>query len=256
MKPKERQAYILEKARQEGTVTIEELGKIFSVSLQSIRKDVNILCKQELLRRVYGGVSIMSQQDNISHDSRKIIYYSAKKQIASLISKMIPNGTSLFFSIGTTPQIVAKALLNHENLTIITNNINIALECSQNDTFKIILHGGVVRNRYGDILGSDIEEFFSKYSVEYGIFGVGAIEEDGALLDFSIEELKAREAISKHSKKVFLVADYSKFQRKAFVKGGFITQADAFFCDKKPPKHIYDMLKQNNTELFYTNRTT
>lgn len=255
MKPKERQAYILEKVRQNTSVTIEELGQIFQVSLQSLRKDVNELCKKGLLRRVYGGVEIMLQKDNISYETRQILHFQEKKIIAKEVAKHIPNGSSLFFSIGTTPEMVVKELLTHKNLKIITNNINVALTCSKNNSFHIILHGGVVRNKFGDILGSDIEDFFSKYQADFGIFGAGAIDEDGALLDFTHEELKARQSIKKHSKKVFLVADFSKFQRKAFIKGGYLTEADAFFCDKKPPEKIYSILQKSKTELFYETQT-
>lgn len=112
MKPKERQAYILEKVRQEKFASVEELSKIFKVSLQSIRKDVNDLCKSGLLRRIYGGVEIPAKNDNISYDSRKIIHFDAKKSIAKLIAKQIPNNCSLFFSIGTTPKLLQKSCLN------------------------------------------------------------------------------------------------------------------------------------------------
>ncbi|RXJ68168.1 DeoR family transcriptional regulator [Halarcobacter ebronensis] len=251
MKPKERQAYILEKIRQEKFASVEELSNIFCVSLQSIRKDVNDLCKEGLLRRVYGGVEIPVQQDNISYDSRKIIHYDEKNSIAKLIAKQIPNNSSLFFSIGTTPEIIAKELINHENLKIFTNNINVALVCCENPTFEVVLHGGLVRNKHRDILGNDIENFFSKYSVDFGIYGVGAIEEDGSLLDFTHEEIQAREAINRYSKRVFLAADFSKFERKAHIRGGNISMVDNFFCDKKPPENIYEILKRNEVELHF-----
>lgn len=251
MKPKERQAYILEKVRQEKFASVEELSKIFNVSLQSIRKDVNDLCKEGLLRRVYGGVEIPAKTDNISYTSRKIIHYDSKKSIAKLIACQIPNNSSLFFSIGTTPEIIAKELINHTNLRIFTNNINVALVCCENPTFEIVLHGGVIRNKHRDILGNDIENFFSSYSVDFGIYGVGAIEEDGSLLDFTHEEVQAREAINKYSKKVFLAADFSKFDRKAFIRGGNISMVDSFFCDKKPNKNICDILEKNQVKLYF-----
>lgn len=228
MKPKERQAYILEKVRQEKSATVEELSKIFSVSVQSIRKDINFLCEEGLLRRTYGGVEMALQKDNISYDSRKIIHFDEKKIIAKLIAKQIPNNSSLFFSIGTTPEIIAKELINHKNLKIFTNNINVALVCCENSSFEVTLHGGLLRNKHRDIVGNDIENFFSSYRVDFGIYGVGAIEEDGSLLDFTQEECQAREAISKSSKKIFLVADYSKFGRNAYIRSGNISNRNNF----------------------------
>jgi|TARA_R110002050_G_scaffold55357_5_gene125022 DeoR family glycerol-3-phosphate regulon repressor len=253
MKPKERQAYILEKVRQEKSATVEKLSKIFSVSVQSIRKDINFLCEEGLLRRIYGGVEMALQKDNISYDSRKIIHYDEKKIIARLIAKQIPNNSSLFFSIGTTPEIIAKELINHKNLKIFTNNLNVALVCCENSSFEVTLHGGLLRNKHRDIEGNDIEKFFSSYSVDFGIYGVGAIEENGSLLDFTQEECQAREAISKSSKKVFLVADYSKFTRNAYIRSGNISNVDSIFCDKKPPENICKLLEKNGVEINYEN---
>ncbi|WP_375723428.1 DeoR/GlpR family DNA-binding transcription regulator [Arcobacter sp. KX21116] len=253
MKPKERQAYILEKVRQEKSATVEKLSKIFSVSVQSIRKDINFLCEEGLLRRIYGGVEMALQKDNISYDSRKIIHYDEKKIIARLIAKQIPNNSSLFFSIGTTPEIIAKELINHKNLKIFTNNLNVALVCCENSSFEVTLHGGLLRNKHRDIVGNDIEKFFSSYSVDFGIYGVGAIEGNGSLLDFTQEECQAREAISKSSKKVFLVADYSKFTRNAYIRSGNISNVDSIFCDKKPPENICKLLEKNGVEINYEN---
>lgn len=253
MKPKERQAYILEKVRQEKSATVEKLSKIFSVSVQSIRKDINFLCEEGLLRRIYGGVEMALQKDNISYDSRKIIHYDEKKIIARLIAKQIPNNSSLFFSIGTTPEIIAKELINHKNLKIFTNNLNVALVCCENSSFEVTLHGGLLRNKHRDIVGNDIEKFFSSYSVDFGIYGVGAIEGNGSLLDFTQEEFQAREAISKSSKKVFLVADYSKFTRNAYIRSGNISNVDSIFCDKKPPENICKLLEKNGVEINYEN---
>ncbi len=250
MKPKERRAYILEKTRQEKFASIDDLSKKFSVSVQIIRKDVNILCESGYLKRVRGGVKMPVGNDNISYDNRRIIHFDAKKQIAKMVAKEIPDGSSLFFSIGTTPEIVAKELIKHKNLKIFTNNINVALVCCANESFEIILLGGKVRNKHRDILGKDIEDFFSSYHVDFGIFGVGAIEKDGTLLDFTQDELLARETIKRCSKKAFLVADYSKFNRKAYIKGGKIKEIDSFFCDQIPPKSIFKIIESNNIELF------
>lgn len=142
-------------------------------------------------------------------------------------------------------------MLEHKNLKIFTNNINVALVCCENPTFEVTLHGGLIRNKHRDILGNDIEKFFSSYSVDYGIYGVGAIEKDGSLLDFTQEEFQARETISKHSKKVLLVADYSKFERNAYIRGGNISKVDFLFCDKKPPANICEIAKANGVMLVY-----
>jgi DeoR family glycerol-3-phosphate regulon repressor len=251
MNPTERQAYILEHVMQEEFASIEELASYFQLSEQTLRKDVNELCKEGLLRRCYGGVELPSKRINTSYEARKILHLNEKKTIASMVAEQIHDGASLFISIGTTPEVVARALLKHQNLKIFTNNLHVALVCSENPSFEVTLFGGKVRNQYGDILGHEIESFFSAYHVDYGLFGVGAIGNDGTLLDFTEEEMRAREAIARSSEKVFLVADSSKFSRKAYVKGGNITQVGAFFCDQEPPEHLSLLAQKNGVELYF-----
>lgn len=251
MKPKERQAYILEKVREKNFISINDLTSLFNVSVQSIRKDANALYNQGLVRRVHGGLEIVSKMDNISYDRRQIINYEAKKSIAKLVAKEIPHNSSIYFSIGTTPQMVAQELTNHQNLTVFTNNVNVALSLCENSSCTITLHGGVVRNKHRDILGKGMETFFSSNEVDFGIFGVGAIGEDGSLYDFTAKEVKARETIKEHSKRVFLVADSSKFTRSAYIQSGKICDANTFFCDKKPPQPLYQMLKQNGVKVVF-----
>jgi len=255
VKPKERMAYILEKVREDGYASVEELSKLFGVSRQIIRKDINQLSKTGPVNRVYGGIEAKNTKENISYDSRKVIHYNEKRRIAKLVSKFIPNNSSLFFSIGTTPEIVALELLKHKNLKIFTNNLNVALSCCTNETFEINILGGKVRNRHKDVFSKDSEKFFDSFSVDFGIFGVGAIENDGTLLDFSLDELSIRKSIQNSSRRVCLVADSSKYDRKAFVKGGNITEVDAFFTDKTPPKNIVSLLEESGTEIFFPRQT-
>ena len=253
MNPKKRKSFILEKVKREKSVYIDDLSKILNISPQSIRKDVNNLCRQGLLRREYGGATIPTNRENISYTNRQMLHFSEKNIIAKMIAKKIPDNSSLFFSIGTTPEIIAKALVKHKNLKIFTNNLNVALACCENTTFKITILGGEIRSKHHDILGFDIEKFFNSYFVDYGIFGVGAIEKDGTLLDFTQDELRARNAIKTNSKEVFLAADFSKFERVAYIRGGNITDVNSFFCDRKPPEFICSMLSKQKTPYFYPN---
>ena len=71
------------------------------------------------------------------------------------MAEQIPNGSTLFIDIGTTPEAVAHALLNHSNLRIVTNNLNVANTLMVKEDFRIILAGGELRSRDGDHRRSD-----------------------------------------------------------------------------------------------------
>jgi DeoR family glycerol-3-phosphate regulon repressor len=186
---------------------------------------------------------------NLTYGSRQILARDAKQAIAREVARHIPNDSSLAFSIGTTPQVVAEALLSHERLRVFTNNLNIAMLSCANPTFEVNIVGGRLRNSDRDILGAGLEDFLSSYMVDIGIYGVAGVGEDGTLLDFYEEEVRARKLIRENSRMTFLVLDHTKFGRAAHVRGGHIGEATKVFCNARPPESILDIIAQSDTEL-------
>src|SRR5690606_40237701 len=119
----ERHRAILELARIHNRVTVDQLAAAFSVSVQTIRKDLNQLCDQRLLTRVHGGATLPSGVENLEYEARKRIAAEAKDAIGKSAAALIPNDASLFINIGTTTEAVSQALLDHAGLLVITNNI-------------------------------------------------------------------------------------------------------------------------------------
>ena len=249
MQLSERQAEIAEMVRDHGFLTVDELAARFDLTTQTIRRDLNILCDYGLARRRHGGIESSSKTGNLAYESRQILARGAKQRIAKEVARHVPDGASLAFSIGTTPQVVAEALLGHDGLRIFTNNLNIAMLCCANDSFEVNIVGGRLRNGDRDVLGLGMEDFFSSYMVDIGIFGVAGVGDDGMLLDFYEEEVRARKLIRENSRQTFLVLDSSKFGRLAHVRGGNIGESSKVFCDGPPPKRIAQGLKKSGTEF-------
>jgi DeoR family glycerol-3-phosphate regulon repressor len=180
---------------------------------------------------------------------RRILGNDAKQAIAREVGRHVPNGVSVAFSIGTTSEIVSKALLSHEYLRIFTNNLNIAMLACTNPTFEVTIAGGRLRNEDRDVMGSGMETLFKAYKVDIGIYGVAGVDEDGTLLDFYEEEVRARQIIRENSRKVFLVLDHTKFGRAAHVRGGKIDEATKVFCDRTPPASICAILEGSGAQL-------
>lgn len=238
MPAQERRARIAEQVRRSGAASVEELARAYGVTEQTIRRDVNALCDDGTLRRRHGGVEVAPQRDNLSYDTRRVLNLGAKTAIARSVAEVIPDGASLFISIGTTPEVVASALAGHRDLRVVTNNLNVASACCANPTFDVTIVGGRVRPRHRDVVGRDVEAMFANYSVDFGIFGVGGIDGDGGLLDFCEDEVHVRQAILANCRRSLLVADGTKFGRTAPVRGGHVTDVDALFTDITPPRPI------------------
>jgi DeoR family glycerol-3-phosphate regulon repressor len=249
----ERQAHIAEMVRQADFIRVEDLARHFRVTTQTIRRDLKVLCERGLAQRVHGGVQRMNTPVNVAYAWRQVLHQDAKQMIAREVAHHIPNGVSLSFSIGTTPEIVSSALLKHQHLRIFTNNLNIAVAACSNPTFEVTVAGGRLRNEDRDVMGNGMDALFSAYKVDIGIYGVAGVDEDGTLLDFYEEEVRARQIIRANSRSAFLVLDHTKFGRPAHVRGGRIDEATKVFCDRLPPPHILEMLKQSETQLVICN---
>lgn len=245
----QRQEEIIDLVRRQGFVGIDALAGHFSVTQQTIRRDINQLCEQALLRRYHGGAGLPSSVENLSYRSRQVMCLEEKQRIAEHASRRIPDQASLFINIGTTTEEVAKELLNHTGLRVITNNLNVAAILRGNPSFEIIIAGGVVRQRDGGITGEATIDFIRQFKVDYGIIGISSIDADGTLLDFDYHEVRVAQAIIDNSRQVYLVADISKFERCAMVRLGHISQVNALFTDQPPPAQIVELLKETNVAL-------
>ena len=117
----QRHESILKLLKERGSISIEELVSHYKVTPQTIRRDLTYLANINKLRRHHGGASAISSIENTAYQTRKIMDLEAKQKIADHIVSMIPNGSSLFINIGTTTETIAKALLYHDYLKVVTN---------------------------------------------------------------------------------------------------------------------------------------
>lgn len=227
-----RQQRIIDKLHEtNGVLSSTEITSLFNVSVQTIRKDLNELSEQGLVRRVHGGISLPSNNHNLSFSNRTVMNLEAKNNIALKVVELLPENSSIFLGIGTTPQQVAQALLDHPGLTVVTNNINVSLTLSNNPKIQTYLAGGLVRHSDQDTMGPETTEFLDKFNIQYGIFGVGGLNPKGQLLDFSSEESSVSRAIMKNSETRILVADHTKIDRYAPVVTGCLGDVDILVMD-------------------------
>ncbi|WMS92561.1 DeoR/GlpR family transcriptional regulator [Pseudoalteromonas sp. HL-AS1] len=245
----QRHESILKLLKERDSISIEVLVSHYEVTPQTIRRDLAYLANLNKLRRHHGGASAISSIQNTAYQTRKIMDLEAKQKIAQHVVRMIPNGSSLFINIGTTTETIAKALLGHENLKVVTNNLNVAVILGVKKDFSVLIAGGEVRHRDGGIIGETTEDFIKQFRMDFGIIGISGIEENGALLDFDYREVRVAQAIIENSRKVLLAADHSKFGRYAMVKLGNISQADNFITDAQPPESILTLLNEHDVEL-------
>ena len=251
-----RQDDIIARARRDGRVDVDGLAVLFNVTPQTIRKDLNDLCEAGRLERVHGGAVYPSGTVNLAWQARRGIAAEAKSAIARQVAEMIPDGASLFLNIGTTTEAVAEALLRHEGLMVITNNLNVATLLSAAPGIELMLAGGTVRKEDGGIVGAATVDFIRQFKADFAIIGTSAIDEDGTLLDYDDREVRVTQAIIAQSRNRILVADSGKFERTAPVRIGPFESIDTFVTDAEPPAAIGQLCARHEINLVIANPET
>jgi DeoR family glycerol-3-phosphate regulon repressor len=232
-----RQLKLLEVVRARGSTTVEALADQLGVTLQTVRRDVQRLADEGLVTRFHGGVRMPSSTtENIAHQQRVTLHAAGKAAIARAVARQVPNDCSLLINIGTTAEAIARELLQHKGLRVITNNLNVAAILSPNPDCEVIVAGGVVRARDLGIVGEAAVDFIRQFKADIGLIGISGIEADGSLRDFDYREVKVAQTIIECSREVWLAADHSKFHRPAMVQLATLAQIDRLFTDQAPPE--------------------
>lgn len=249
---KGRQRDILEIAKAEGRVLVDDLSARFSVTPQTIRKDLNDLCEARSLTRIHGGALFPSGTENVKYEARRSIAAAEKQAIGKAAAALIPDKASLFINIGTTTEAVGEALSSHHELMVITNNINVANRLRIFPAIEVVIAGGVVRGSDGGIVGEAAVDFFRQFKVDFAVIGASAIDADGALLDYDFREVKVAQAIIANARHVILVADSTKFERTAPVRIGHLSQVHTFITDHCPLPELRAIAESHDVRLIET----
>ena len=246
-----RKPEIIQIARREGKVTVEGLVDRFGVTPQTIRRDLTELADDGRLERVHGGAVLPSTTANIGYSERRELNQAAKVDIGRTCAKLIPNDCSVFLNIGTTTEAVASELLYHEGLLVVTNNINIAMILTQNPNAEVIVTGGHLRRSDGGLVGDLATQTIRQFRFDYAVIGCSALREDGDILDFDIQEVGVSKTIIEKSREVFLVADSSKFERKAPARIASMAEVDIFITDRPLSVQCHTFCEYAGTKVHY-----
>jgi DeoR family transcriptional regulator, glycerol-3-phosphate regulon repressor len=244
-----RQEQLVALVRQQGYAEVDGLATQFDVTQQTIRRDLTLLCEAGLLRRYHGGVSLPSSVENTAYATRKMLQADEKRRIAREVARHIPDQASLFINLGTTNEAVAAALMQHQGLRVITNNLNVAVMMSANPSFEVIVAGGMVRARDQGVTGQPTIDLVRQFTVDFGVIGISGIEPDGTLMDFDFQEVRVAQAIIEHSRQVLLAADASKLGRNALCRLGPISLVHDWFTDRAPSKTLAATLAAGGTRV-------
>ncbi|SLN41386.1 Glycerol-3-phosphate regulon repressor [Aquimixticola soesokkakensis] len=213
-----------------GELSTTALSDMLDVTVQTLRADLRALDEARMVRRRHGGVTLATASENIDYQPRLTASRDEKARIGLKMAQIIPHGATVAMGTGTTVEAVARALVGHKDLTVATNNIHVVMALRLAAGIKITLAGGNVRLRDMDFIGAESAEFFAGLRFEHAIFSVGGISAQGDLLDFNLDEIRARKAIFACAQERTLVMDHAKIGRDAPHRWGQLHEVERVIC--------------------------
>jgi DeoR family fructose operon transcriptional repressor len=254
--PAARKAELAGLVSERGEVTVAELAERLGVSIDTIRRDLDELDTEGVLVRTHGGaVSLASiPRTDRGLDVRLHLQAAEKEAIANLAAGLVQDGSVIMINAGTTTLAVARALRNHRDLTIATNNLRIPAEISPKAFRDLYVFGGSVRSITQATTGP-VSFSVAPGSAELDIrcdlalIAVGAVSSESGYSTSNLGDAAMMSAMMSRAAKVAILADSSKFERRFFARVADLGEADYLVTDTAPPRELAAALDAAGVEI-------
>ncbi|WP_309131932.1 DeoR/GlpR family DNA-binding transcription regulator [Brevibacterium sp.] len=215
---------ILARLDRDGAVGVESLSEDLGVSVATIRRDLDLLEQKRLLERTHGGAKSRAVNYELSLRYKEAASAEAKAAIARVAVEKIAPGSVIGLSGGTTTFMVADALSQRDellqDLTVVTNAVDIANKLAVHPGLKVIVCGGVINASSFELVGSFVDSVLRSLWLDLAFIGVHAISVDGGGMTANEQEAYVNRLMAQRADQAIVVADSSKYGSRAFASVG------------------------------------
>lgn len=244
-----RHGEILRLLGEEGTITIASLAERLGVSPETVRRDVKPLVDDGSVLKMHGAVGLSSMVGEAPFERRMRENAEAKRLIARMVAATIRDGEAIMLDTGTTTSFLARELLGHRRLTVVTNSSDIARTLATANGNKVYMAGGELRSDSGAAFGISAIEFVSRFSVDHAVISIGAVDAAAGLTDYELEEAEFARMVLSRGQRSLIVTDHTKFARRGLVRVCGFDGFSELATDRPPPPDIAAALSQGGARL-------
>lgn len=240
----ERQRLILETIQKQGRATVADLSRQFSVSAITVRRDLHELAGHGLIHRAHGGAVLAVPLTPEPPVVRRMVERAEhKKRIGRAAAALISDGESVFIGSGSTNVYLARCLLERQNLTVVTNALNVAAELATAAGVTVVVLGGMMRASELSLIGHITEQAIREVRFDKAIIGIPAIHVEAGLTNDFLPEVMTDRAIIDAAPALIVVADHSKFGRVASAYLAPVERVDTLVTDDQADAAILDRIR-------------
>lgn len=236
--------YILENQR----ASIDDLCSIFAVSKNTIRRDINELERQKVIRKVYGGIVLNDKKTTEPFESREEKNTNAKQAIAKLASGLVENNDIIFIDSGTTTMHMIQYLAEIPNLTIITNNLNVISSSLNYPNLNVICIGGTLFRTTNSFVDMDVVNSLKKYNISKAFMASTGISIAKGITNSSSFEYDCKKYIVDTCDQIILLADNTKLGQVSLTTYCDLKDIHIFVTDKQPNKEYLEFFNMQNIQ--------
>jgi DeoR/GlpR family transcriptional regulator of sugar metabolism len=249
MLPSVRQKKILELLASKDVITIAEFMAEFDISIETVRRDLNVLEKLGIIQKIYGGAKLRELTFSEPPMENRLVDRRLQKEIiGKKCSEFIHDGDCIFIDSGSTTYHIAKNLTNKNNLTIITNSIPVLNELMMMDC-EIIIIGGKIRHNERSVVTYDYLFNFAALNIQKSFICAGGITVRNGISDFNMQEAVTRKIIIERSQEVFVAADSSKFDKDVAINIAALNKISYIITDSQLNRNTLANFKKTKTNL-------
>lgn len=248
----ERRTLILEKLMDEKKVVVSELGELFGVSEETIRRDLDRLTKEGMAIKSYGG-AVLNENNNIDmpFHVRQKKNLAGKQKIAMLIADLIEDGDHIILDPSTTAVSIVKSIRNKERLTIVTNSIEVLVELGETEGWDIISTGGTLKENYLALVGPRAMEGISSFHADKLVLSCKGIDMEQGITDANDMFSQVKQTMLRAAKQKILAVDCTKFNKVAFSQICRIEDIDMVVTDIRPSDSWLRYFEERGIKCLY-----
>lgn len=230
-----RRIKILEVLKTHGQVNVNDLSESLGVTGVTIRNDLAQLEKKRVLIRARGG-AIKLEQNFIDEDyplsDKQKKHLFEKREIGKRAAELIEESNTIIIDSGSTTYELAKNLKKFNDLTVITNALNVAILLAEYKNINVIVPGGMLKKNSLSLVGILAERGFKDYFCDKLFLGVDGFDLDFGISTPNLEEAHLNQIMIEISKEVIVITDSSKFQRRGFAFIAPVNKINTVVTDK------------------------
>jgi len=227
------------------TVTLDQICNRFEVSKSTLRRDLSEIIEDSDIKKIYGGVTVLSKKEMSSFEERYFSNQSAKIAIAAVSASLIEDGDIIFVDSGTTMPHIVNHLIHKKNITILTNNIEVITRAIPFNNINIISLSGTLNRKTLSLIGSSAVQLLQAFNINKALIATTGYSIASGLTCSSPLEADLKRMAIQRSKEVYLLADSSKCGPVSLITYCSLSKVNTLITEETPPVEVVNYIKEH-----------